>query len=226
MPAYHGKSLVTGRDGKVRYDGMPIGQVHRDPGAVDWRYEHVTGVGLAELHPGRPAERTAQTALTKRDAAEFLADLHQQIARAAESATAAPQVPSPTREADTRAEQRADADARGPLYAITSTSGRGALTTTYALTEDAARTACAELVRRGHTDIASQPPLPHHDPVAWLEELGAQRAGYRAAAAFTTFQIRALTLRLLAGREIDQTGAARLSQVDRMTIRAWTGQRG
>jgi hypothetical protein len=226
MPAYHGKSLVTGRDGRVRHDGTLIGQVQRDPGSGDWRYEHATGVSLSDLHPGRPGDRAAQTALTKRAAAELLADLDQRIAHAAEQRADAPQPLTPARVAIARAEQRADAAERGPLYAITSTDRHGTLTTRYALTEDAARGACAELARAGHTDITSHPPRPHHDPVRWLSELGAQRTDQRAAAAFTTFKIRALTLRLLAEREIDQTAAAAAGQVDRMTIRTWTGQRG
>jgi hypothetical protein len=84
MSLYKGKNLVVRQDGTVVYDGAEIGTVYPDPADTrvqqrEWCYAHVTGTTLKDLHPGWRWPRTAQAALTKRIAAENLADLHQAI---------------------------------------------------------------------------------------------------------------------------------------------------
>jgi hypothetical protein len=81
VSTYRGKDLVIRRDGTVVYGGDEIGRVYPDPPdnrvqSRTWRYEHVTGTTLKDLHPHWRWPRTGQTALTKRLAAEGLADLH------------------------------------------------------------------------------------------------------------------------------------------------------
>jgi hypothetical protein len=80
---YRGKRLVIRRDRTVIYGGVEIGSVYPDPAASqiqrDWCYEHVSGTTLTGLHPDWPAERKVQAALTKRHAAQALADLHRKV---------------------------------------------------------------------------------------------------------------------------------------------------
>jgi hypothetical protein len=86
MSTYRGRKLVIRQGGAVRYDAAEIGTVYPDRADTrvqtrDWRYAHVTGQTLKDLHPDWPWERTGQVALTKRDAARLLADLHLAIGR-------------------------------------------------------------------------------------------------------------------------------------------------
>jgi hypothetical protein len=79
---YRGKPLVIRRDSTVVYGGVEIGSVYGDPSDHtinhDWCYEHVSGTTEDGLRPAG-SRHVRQGAFTKRQAAEFLAALHQEI---------------------------------------------------------------------------------------------------------------------------------------------------
>lgn len=75
--------LVIGRDRSVTLDGRRIGTVYPDPADQRsnhrWCFQHISGLTLANLHPGLAWNRTAQIAWTKQDAADELVKLHYAI---------------------------------------------------------------------------------------------------------------------------------------------------
>jgi hypothetical protein len=82
---YHGQRLMVRRDRTVVWGGTEIGRVFPEPGDTrinhDWDYEHVSGVTLDDLRGGD--RQRIQGAFTKRQAAEGLVRLHEEIRRKA-----------------------------------------------------------------------------------------------------------------------------------------------